>query len=195
MVATAAGQVVGRAMTSYNGTGVGTVTVYLEHFFYNPTTPSGSDTLSSLTVTGQSDLEVLTVEQDANIVGNLTVSGSTTVGSITINGHIISGGITPSVSVSSNAGSAATVTVLGDDSAGTITLTSGSSGTLSGSQVNLTFANSYGDTPHVLITPNDSTSASLEVYPTNVTDTGFSLNVSAAPQANTTYSFEYFVVQ
>jgi hypothetical protein len=230
MKATQSGPVIGRAMSSYNGTSVGSVIVYVSPGYYNP---SNSQTLQAnnvianmLSVNGAinaqsiNDSNLLTTNTlkvigSATIGGNLTIAGGlsvegmTTVADLTINGHIITSGSTPSVTALSASGTNASVTITGDDTAGTITITTGQSTTsiINGKTVvsgsgpgvgdisRLVFNKQYANLPHILITPNDSKSAGLMVYPDQQSVSGFNVAIKGTPTANTTYSFEYFVVQ
>jgi hypothetical protein len=88
MKATQAGQVVGVAMESYDSSGVGTITVYMEHFFYTPTSPGGSDLLTTnLGVSGTTTLNILNVTGSTSL-NSLTVSGPTTLADVTIGGSL-----------------------------------------------------------------------------------------------------------
>ena len=231
MKATEAGPVIGRAMSSYNGTTIGSVIVYIAPSYYNP---SNSQTLqanniianmltvnSAINASSINDSNLLTTKTlnvigsatiggDLTINGGLSVEGMTTVSDITINGHIITSGKTPTVSILPSAGTNATVTITGNDTSGTITITTGSTITTTNSNgqtiisgnnpgigglVSLIYDKSYTLLPHVIITPNDAVSAGMEVYPASQNDKGFTVGVDKQPLPNTVYTFEYFVVQ
>jgi hypothetical protein len=195
----------------------GTVTVFIDNTQYDPSTAADEvmqggdatlDTLSingalsaaSINVGGMATMHELMVIGDASVGGNLSiggtlsVSGSTSVVDLSISGHLITTGSAPTVASSSAAGTGATVMVTGDDTAGTITVTTGSNPS-AGSMANVSFTKAYAALPHVLLTPNDSKSAPLIVYPDQQTTTGFSLSLTTTPAANTSYTFEYFVVE
>ncbi len=115
MKATQAGYVIGRALSSYDGSGPGQVMVFVGDGYYpGPDASSylqqdsdanlaslsvngntllsnldvtGDSTLSDLNVSGPTTLNGLTVTGDANVQGNLTVAGNATIGgSLTVTG-------------------------------------------------------------------------------------------------------------
>lgn len=199
MKATQAGPVIGVALGNYSGSGTGTVLVYIEPQFYNPTSATSlqGDGISSqnLQISGQATIASLSVTGNATITGNLTVSGMTTVADITVDGHIITSGSAPTITTLTAAGLDATVTISGDDTIGTITINTGSGSISSGDIANLIFNKQYAQTPHILITPNNAASTGLLVYPDKQATNGFDLAITNTPSANTTYQFEYFVAQ
>jgi hypothetical protein len=160
---------------------------------------SGATTLTSLEVTGSSLLDGgLVVKGSVNLEGSLTVMGITNVMDITVNGHIVTAGDTPIVTAMTAAGSNATVTIVGNDISGTITVVTGDPAKGNdpapsiGQLAKIVFAKAYGKTPQVDLTPGDTGAADLRWWRAAATDS-FSLNVNATPAANTSYSFDYFV--
>ena len=150
MKATSAGEVIGRAMQSYSGSGVGQVLVFVNPFYYSGPTATdsiqngGDATLSSLNVTGTADFADLNVSGTATInnltvttlsastanIGTLTVTGSAHFADdITIDGHIITAGGQPTAQAQTAIGTGASVAVDGTDTTGTITITTGSAPT------------------------------------------------------------------
>ena len=82
----------------------------------------------------------------------------------------------------------------GTDTAGlTVTITAGT-GAAAGDIADITFANAYGAAPHVVLTADNSSAASLQYYRSSST-TGLSINVRIAPISSTTYTFDYPVQQ
>ncbi len=176
---------------------------------FNNLNVSGGTKLATLEVTGAATFDsTLTVKGDATFQGNLTVTGLTSVADITVNGHIITAGNTPGAQVLTAAGSSnASVSIDGNDTSGTITLLSGDptkaatgtapaiNGPTAGDMVTITFNKAYGKAPHILLTPADGKSAPMLVYPSNVSTTGFTVSLANIPLPNTSYSFEYFIVQ
>jgi hypothetical protein len=145
---------------------------------------------------------------DVNVDGNLTVKGLTTVTDIVVNGHIITGGQTPDIQILSAAGSSnASVSIDGNDTSGTITITSGDAsapahdgiaaitGPSAGDMATITFNKAFGKTPRILITPADGKSAPMLVYPSSMSANSFTISLSNIPAANTTYTFNYFIVE
>lgn len=177
---------------------------------------------NSLTIQGstaiQKDLAVsgsLTVTKNAAIggnaavAGNLTVSGqisgaSLSVGSISIStvnvssnvtfgGHLIPQGTAPSA-VPSVAASGGKVSVTGNDTAGTVTITMGGGALHTGEMAIVTFKTSFGTTPKVQLTPINDVSSELGYYATR-SATFFTVNTSNTPKAGATYVFDYLVTQ
>ncbi|HEY5550127.1 MAG TPA: polymer-forming cytoskeletal protein [Candidatus Saccharimonadales bacterium] len=181
----------------------------------------GGLSLSSITVGEQSNVGqlqvngILSVSGDTTFSGqlsvqkNLNVSGSGTFGgnltaakltitSLQINGdfqinrHITLGGSIPSKSNGSALGSGGTASVNGADTAGTVTINTGSSPP-AGCFVTINFAAKFNVTPHVVISPSNSSSAGLNYY-TNRSTSSFSICTTNTPSASTTYLFDYIII-
>jgi hypothetical protein len=134
---------------------------------------------------------------DAQIGGKLTVTGDTIVQQITINGKIITAGTAPTIAAGLAAGDAltATATVTGNDTAGTLSITTGAVGTIAGEVLSeVTFNTPYTQAPIVTVSPTTEDSASIRFFLIKTT-TGWSIKVLDAPVANKTYSFDYHVIQ
>lgn len=129
----------------------------------------------------------------------ITISGSVTVNStLTINGHIIVGGSTPSIVVGSAPCTGLSVGIAGNDTAGTITVTTSSSGcTGGGALATVTFAAPFGTAPTVELTPGSPVSQTLGAYVDDSTITGnsFVLGTNATPAASQTFKWNYIAVQ
>lgn len=126
----------------------------------------------------------------------VTVTNLVITASLTVNGHIISGNSsgTTTVAAGSAACSSPTVSIAGNDTAGVITVTTGTACAAGGTLATVSFANSYTSAPPVVITPQDSTSAALQTYATQGTAT-FVLGTNTTATATTTYKYNYLVVQ
>lgn len=216
MKATKAGEVIGRAMQSYSASGVGKILVFINPFYYEGPTDAqviqngGSATLSSLNVTGTAQfanlnasgmatINNLTVTGNANLaaatIGTLSVTSSAQfAGDITVGGHIITSGGEPTSQAQAAAGGAASVAVDGTDTTGTITITTGSS-PAAGDLAKILFSKTYGQAPHVVLSPSNDKAAGLHFYKGTTNATDFMLNALDTPQANTTYKFDYFIAQ
>ncbi|HVW23682.1 MAG TPA: FG-GAP-like repeat-containing protein [Candidatus Saccharimonadales bacterium] len=149
---------------------------------------------NNLNVGGVISTGSLTVTGNASIAGTLTVTGLASVQDLMINGHIITGGPAPTIQVSSSAGNGASATLDGNDTSGTIILKIGDD-PLSGDFATITFHKPFGKTPRIVLVPNDDKSAPLLIYPDQQSANSFSFGLSNMPQANTTYSFNYFIVE
>ncbi len=215
--ATSPGMVIGTALQPYTGSGTGMINVYVHVSYFAPTDESyvqngasatlanlgvtDDTTLSDLNVSGQTTLTDLTV-QTVTVNSDLTVEGLTTVHDIQIQGHIITSGTTPVATTLPAAGSSnASVQITGNDTSGTITITTGdpSSGSVTGPTigdlVQLQFNKQYTGTPRVVLSPDNGASAGLQAYSSSVGETSFNVSANTQPAANATYVFTYFVVQ
>jgi hypothetical protein len=176
--------------------------------------------LPTLTVTGSGNFGQLgtsgnlSVGGDTNLQGQLTVSknlnvtgaanfGSLSVASLnvtslqvksdfTFSRHIVTGGGVPDRSVGTAVGIGGTATVSGSDTAGTATINTGSSPP-AGLFITINFVQHFGATPHVVITPVGSTAAGLQYY-VNRDSTSFSIGTINTPPAQSSFSFDYIVI-
>lgn len=145
----------------------------------------------------------LSVSRGLQVTGNGTFSGSITAPQITtpnlqLNGdlvlthHITAGGSIPARQVGIAVGAGGTASVSGSDTAGSVSVNTGSS-TVAGCFITLTFAQRYTSTPHVIVTPIGPDAGFLDFY-VNRTSTQFSICDSTAPPTGTSFGFDYFVV-
>jgi ACR3 family arsenite efflux pump ArsB len=164
---------------------------------------SGTATVNNLTVTGSATINSLTVTGPTTLA-TLEVTGSAQFdGDITVDGHIITAGGQPTATIQTAAGTPAAndpsgqpakVVISGNDTAGTITITTSDNPT-AGDLADILFSKGYTAAPRILITGQDGRSAASFMYPANKTTNGFQLNMDNLPQADTTYTFDYFIVQ
>ena len=123
--------------------------------------------------------QLLTVNNSVNILGNLSIGGTFSAANLgatstlTVGGHVITGGSAPSVSRGGALGSNGTVSISGDDAAGTISVNIGA-GAVGGTLVSLSFHNLYGTTPVIVITP---VGVGATLYLTGIGKGGFSVGV------------------
>jgi hypothetical protein len=185
-------------------------------FKSNVTVQGSTELVKDLSVSGK-----VNVQGDSNISGNLSVGKSLSVGSnLTVNGlitaaslnvgsltlssinlssnlvfggHLVPSGNAPSGRASS-ASAGGSVSIEGNDTAGTITITTGSGGLIPGEMAVITFKTMFNGTPKVQLTPLNSAASGLRYYATH-TASFFTLNTSVAPTGNTTYIFDYLVTQ
>ncbi len=216
MKATQAGEVIGRAMQSYSGSGTGQILIFVNPFYYsgpsiaNTIQNGGDATLSSLNVTGTADFADLNASGTATI-HDLTVTGSASIasatigtlhvtssaefaGDITIDGHIITAGGAPACAVDTgDIGTGATCTVSGNDQAGTITITA--SGTQSaGAWATITFHSPYGATPRIVASPDDKAASKIP-YVTDKSAASFRIGGVQPLASGQTYTLDYVAVQ
>lgn len=201
--ATSAGMIVGYA--EENAAADGTIKVLIQPSYYAPNNSvqgnsfadinvSGTATINNLTVTGAATVASLTVTGNANFHGNVVVHGLTTVADIVVNGHIITGGSTPVASALVAAGAGATVSVTGDDTAGTITITIGS-GATADNLAKVSFGKAYTGKPNITLTPVGRASASAQAYVDQPSTTDFQIGITGTPHAGEVYVFTYHTLQ
>lgn len=208
--ATEAGFTVGVALEPFNGT-TGEIMVYVQNTYYTPPTSSANllnggtingnlNITGSLNVSGATSLASLTVTGNANVSGNLVVVGNINTKNIVVSGKIITSGNAPVSVVSTDAkGMNATVSVAGNDIAGSITYDSGSTNLPqhymnAGKQIEVTFTEAYTSAPRVALTSKNDKSASIRYY-IETTTTGFTVHFVDAPVEASQYIFDYIIVQ
>lgn len=144
----------------------------------------------------------LNIQKNLNVTGSGSFGGNLTANQLTIstlklngdlqiNRHIAVSGSLPARSNGSALGSGGTASVNGSDAAGTVTINTGGSPP-SGCFVTVTFANAYGSTPHVIVSPSNSSAAGLNYYASR-TSTNFKICTTSTPSAGKTYLFDYVV--
>lgn len=181
----------------------------------------GTVGLTNLTVAGTTQLGQVQVNKDLSIAGDNAIQGAVTIGKslqvsgsgnfsgplsapqittsnfslnndLTLTHHIVAGGGTPGRSSGSALGSGGTSSVSGSDTAGAVTINTGSSPP-AGCFVTVNFTQKYNNTPHILLTPVGSGAGGLAYY-VNRTSTGFSICDATAPPSGTSFAFDYFVI-
>jgi hypothetical protein len=210
MKATGAGNVIGKALAAWNP-GDGTVMVYIEPGYYpgpsmaNVIQNGDNATLTNLTVTGTADFNDLNVSgattitnltvQTVTVSGNLTVEGLASVHDLLIDGHIITAGDTP-VGVSLTAlGASGSLVIDGNDTAGTLTITTGSTGLTAGELGRITFVKAFGKAPRIILSAQDENSDNARIFPASKTAIDYVLKTNQVLAPNTTYIFDYFIAQ
>jgi len=180
----------------------------------------GTLTISNLNVSGTIIGDTLQVNKNLQVAGdsafqgqltvqkNLSVSGSgtftgaisapqVTANSLQLNGdlnlthHITAGGANPGRTNGNALGGGGTASVSGSDTAGSITINTGSAPSI-GCLVSVTFANKFNTTPHVVVTPIEAAAGGLGYYVTRST-TGFSVCTTTAPGGGQSFGFDYIV--
>lgn len=146
--------------------------------------------------------QLLTVNNSANIIGNLSVGSVlsadqltarsiVSTSTVTVGGHIITSGSAPAISAGSGLGSNGTVSISGDDAAGTVAINIGVGGSCSSVMASVTFHSPYSSTPHVVVTP-----IGLGVtFFINRSTSGFSVGCNSGSIAPGGYAFDYIVEQ
>lgn len=169
---------------------------------------NGDGTLSNLNlrqglvVVGKTQLQgpvtidqLLTVNNNLSVTGSLSIGGTfsarslTSTSTFTVGGHVVTAGSAPSVSAGPAVGSNGTVSISGNDAAGTVAVNIGVGGG-NGVLANISFRDSYGNIPHVVISP---VGRPVDYY-VNRSPTGFSIGVSGSLSPGG-YAFDYIVEQ
>lgn len=145
----------------------------------------------------------LTVNRGMTVDGNLSVGGALTAqqlliqnlqiaGDLKLGRHIDAGGAAPSRSNGNALGGGGTTSLSGTDTAGTININTGNRPS-SGCLINVTFAQSFNGSPHVMITPVGPAGAGLSYY-VNRNQDGFSVCTANSPGSGRSFSFDYIVI-
>lgn len=135
--------------------------------------------------------------------GNVAITGTLSVGSdLNVSGHMAYLAPAPGATAGGNAGTSPPAPVVPqgtNDGSGVITF---GTGTLpaAGVLVVVTFGKAWvvpgGGAPHVVVSPQNTVTQALGIFPSGISPTGFNLSSASAPaasQGNTVYSFAYHV--
>lgn len=180
----------------------------------------GSLSLPGISVSGSSNFDQIlannlaisgnaTVQGQLNVQKNITATGGATfgapisaplltVGALRLSGdlqivrHIDAGGGSPGKTDGTALGNGGTSTVSGSDTAGTITINTGGS-PAPGCFTTVSFNQTFGSTPHVVVTPVGSAAGGLNYY-VNRTNSGFSVCSTNAAPAGQSFSFDYVAI-
>jgi cytoskeletal protein CcmA (bactofilin family) len=180
----------------------------------------GSLSLPAITVGGTSSFGQIQVNDKLSVNGNTTLQGQLNVqkgivvagassfgslsasqlnvsnlqltGDLVVSRHINVAGGAPSRSNGSALGAGGTISVNGTDTAGTVTVNTGGSPP-AGCFVTLNFVQAFSSTPHVIISPSNSSAGSLNYY-SNRTTGDMSICTANAPSGSTTYIFDYIII-
>ncbi len=136
----------------------------------------------------------LTVTDQAIFEGSVVVKDNLSVGNITVNGHIISAGDTPTVTPGIAAGEGAITEVMGNDTGGTITVTTGE-GTTTNDLVELVFSKPFSRQPRVVLTPSNIETSDLLYYADGTVDKFLIRLIEQSPLEQVTYEFNYFIIE
>lgn len=111
--------------------------------------------------------------------------------------HHIGGGSAPTIAAGSGAGTSPTVSISGTDSAGQITITSGTLPSVSAVIATVTFSVAYGAAPYVVLWPSNAAASILNFLPyVGSTTTTFTVNAGTVGLAGaTTYTYNYLISQ
>jgi len=141
------------------------------------------------------------VNSNINVAGNLAVGGTLTARgfqassltsdtTLTIGGHVITRGSAPGYSRGDALNAVDTISLSGNDAAGTVAVNIGAGENRSGILAYVTFVNQYGNTPHVIITAVGPGVSDIYV---NRSSTGFSIGAGSISVGG--HAFDYIVIQ
>lgn len=154
---------------------------------------AGSTTNGNLAVTGNGSFG------GSISAGTMNVRDLSVAGTFNLAGHLSISGQISSSGALSGAGTGAGSSVDGSDSSGTVTINTGTipnfPNPFPGAQlVTVTFRTAFPRVPHIIITPIGQSTGSLEYFIIK-TATGFTIGTASLPRSNTSYSFDFWVVQ
>ena len=146
--------------------------------------------------------QLLSVDSSAAVSNNLSVGGQLSAasiaggslvvsGTITLGSHVVTSGVAPVVSPGGALGSYGTASIYGDDSAGTINVSTGANAT-TGVAVYLSFHAAFAAPPVVVISPMGNYA---QFYIANSTTTGFNINSASGLAIGSSYQINYLVEQ
>jgi parallel beta-helix repeat protein len=141
----------------------------------------------------KSDSSVLFVADTANM--QVTIATLVVTGNITVNGHIVTGGNTPTIAAGAAACTSPTVSVSGNDTSGTISVTTGSGCATAGALATVTFNAAFTAPPRITLTPTNADGANLKTFNGASTLTTFTVDTAIPPSDATVYTFNYFATQ
>lgn len=111
----------------------------------------------------------------------------------TSKGHLVPTGSAPTAAPQAGAGTSATATVAGRDTAGVVTVTSGSASLAAGAQVVLTFNKPFAVAPVPVVSGASAAAEALQPY-ASATTTALTIGFGSAPSASTVYPVNYIVI-
>lgn len=126
-------------------------------------------------------------------IGSLTTTAITVSGSISFGEHLIPTGAIPTVTAGRSA-LGGSVQISGNDTAGTVTISTGNGSALDGELATIHFHKAFATTPKVQLTPINAESAALRYYVARTA--GFlTINTATPPTPGASYTFDYLVTQ
>lgn len=191
----------------------GTASVQRDMTVRGNLTVNGTTNLQATTINGGLTVNSgLAVNGNSSLSGNLSVTGLLTTGglsvgsittssltvnnNLTLGGHLIPTGSAPSISPGP-AARGGSVSISGNDTAGTITINTGNQGlggAHTGEMAVITFRTPFATTPKIQLTPINIDAAGLNYYAARG-PRFFNVNSTSTVADGTTYVFDYLVTQ
>ncbi len=170
-----------------------------------PTSLNATQVNTLQVATGSTFQGTVTIQHDLNVGGTTAFNGPVTAAQLTVSKLILSGnssfqisnhlafvGASPSRSINAGVlGTGGSSSVVGSDSAGTISVNTGS-GTTAGCFVTLSFNQPYATAPRVVVTPIGSAAGQTQWY-VNRDKNGFSICTNNAAPTGQAFAYDYFV--
>ncbi|MBA3758562.1 hypothetical protein H0X10_02945 [Candidatus Saccharibacteria bacterium] len=159
---------------------------------------------NGLAVSGDSGLQgSLNVQKNLTVAGSAQFGGPVSVpqlsvqslvltGDLAITRHIDAGGGTPGLSNGTALGGGGTASISGSDTAGTLTINTGSAPGV-GCFATINFVQRFNGVPHVVITPVGSAAANINYY-INRTTSSFSICTTNPAPGGANFSFDYIAI-
>jgi hypothetical protein len=133
--------------------------------------------------------------QASDMVRLQSSGGTTTLASFDKAGRLVAGGTAPTIAAGGGAGTTPTIAVSGHDQAGTITLTTGTSPTVSSVICTVTLNATMASAPVVVFSPANATAGTVSgVYTGSSTSTFTLTSGTAGLAAATQYIWSYYVI-
>jgi hypothetical protein len=225
MKATGSGAVIGVAMEDFDGSQAGSYacasyTCGKVQLFINPsaTNPAGdmgimqggSAVLSTLTIDGAANFQAINISGNATFSADVTIAGTLKVADIIVGGHVITSGVAPTTALNAAFNTAGVaVTIEGNDTTGTITLTASATQTLFNdpnwpttvdmtdgvSLVTIDFNKQFSGKPRVILSAANAAAAKLGGFTGGESNDSFQLYANNMLTAGKTYTFTYWIAQ
>ena len=189
-------------------TGLGTGNAATPTLTFQAPTPGVSgataQTYSTIADFNSTTASTWTFKSATNITGSVGINTASPSYKLDVNGparaiHFIGGGSAPTLAAGTGAGTSPTVSIAGTDTAGTITVTTGTSPATNATIVTVTFATAYASGPYCLVTPANAATAALgsaAAFVSSSSTTTFLLTSNAVALAgSTTYVWYFCCVQ
>jgi hypothetical protein len=206
------GKVLGRALQNFDGQGDGIITVAIEPQM-NGSVNNIQQTDINATNIIASTASIVNLNSANAQITNLTVNGTATIatlhitgdsifdGLLTINSHIITGKndnqaelnteVFDAAGVDIDGDKDATCEINGNDTAGTIVLTTGTQDMTAGAVCKAMFLQPFTSEPRTIISAKDKASLQIGGFVSS-SNSDFTLNFVNIPDANHTYKFNYW---
>jgi parallel beta-helix repeat protein len=155
---------------------------------------NSADSTAAFSIQNSSSVALFTAD---TLASKITIRSLDVSMNLTIAGHIITAGSNPTIAANTAACTTPTVSVSGTDTAGSVTVTTGTGCAAPGDLATITFATAFGATPKVVLTPASANAAGLNAYldDASLTTSNFRIGVVNTPTDATTYKWHYYALQ